>query len=108
MTEFHVGDRVQLLVDLTSRYMYHGETREPNSYRNAVLHKGVTGTVVVRYGRSGYSVGVQWDVKPSETLHNCDGYCPSGYGWYVPTQYVALLSPTIDTTEFLSLLSLHH
>jgi len=102
MDKFHVGDRVQLLVDLTSRYVHNGEARKSNSYRNAALHEGVTGTVVVEYG---YSVGVQWDVESNARLHNCDGYCPNGYGWYVPTQYVAPLSPIIDTAEFLSLLS---
>ncbi len=101
---FHVGDRVELIVDLTSRYVYNGEERGSNSYQNGALHKGVTGTVVVEYG---YSVGVQWDVGPTTCLHNCDGYCPNGYGWYVPTQYVAPLSPIIDTAEFLSLLALH-
>lgn len=101
---FRVGDRVQLLVDLTGKYVYNGEAREPNQYRNVALHKGVTGTVVVEYG---YSVGVQWDVELNARLHNCEGYCPNGYWWYVLPQYVAPLLPIIDTAEFLSLLSLH-
>lgn len=102
---FHVGDRVQLLVDLTDRYMYNGSVKKYNNYRNAALHSGTTGTIVVSYTNQ---VGVRWDVKLNARLHNCDGNCPDGYGWYVPVEYIALLSPCIDAGEFLLLLSAHH
>ena len=38
--------------------------------------------------RSFPELGVRWD-KGKSYMHNCDGGCEEGHGWYVPYGYLA-------------------
>ncbi len=72
---YHVGDRVQLLVD-------HPENQ-------SALRAGDTGIVVYVSG-STRRVGVRWDVeRDTDYLHTCNGRCEGGYGWYVDSCMIA-------------------
>ena len=73
--QYHVGDRVQLLVD--------------HPCDNMVLRAGDTGTVV-SVPKCIDRIGVCWEVTQDKThLHACDDNCVMGYGWYVGLDQVA-------------------
>lgn len=72
---YHVGDRVQLLVD-------HPENQ-------SALRAGDTGIVVYVSG-STRCIGVCWEVeRDKDNLHACNDYCEDGYGWFVDSCMIA-------------------
>lgn len=96
---YKVGDRVQLVVDLTT---YTGD----GTYQNPLLPCGTTGTI--RHISVTGSYGVEWDIDPEKEyqcgLHLCDDNCETGRGWYVRPWFISRLVVPVDKTEFLSLL----
>lgn len=99
---FRVGDRVELVVDLT-KSKGPGKDRQ---FGNKWLPKGTTGVIKDLDHFEGYTViGVEWDIEPQGLLHNCYYTCKNGTGWYVRPEFIRLQSPPVDSTAFLSLLS---
>lgn len=56
--------------------------------------RGWTGTVI----EVGGCIGVRHS-KSSAKLHNCQGNCPDGYGWYYDSQDLELLWEEEPETE---------
>lgn len=81
MSKFRKGDRVEAVLD--------------NPSGNEVIMCGWIGTVVTG-DQSTYwpPIGVCWDDADPGTdyLHDCDGACEDGYGWYVHEDEIRVLS----------------
>ncbi len=86
---FQIGDRVSSTIEVYD-----------------AIHEGDLGTIVCIIGaeRSAPAYGVSWD-HASPMLHDCNGYCKNGTGFFVTKERIALYHvPTIDQTNFLDLL----
>lgn len=86
MDEFHIGDRVEAIV-------------------NGYVAVGSTGTVCdISMGL----IGVSWDNK-FPAGHSCDGHCESGYGRYMNYHQIRLCEDDIDIdvdeSSFLQIIS---
>lgn len=45
---------------------------------------GVEGTVICS---NAFELGVEWDMW-SSSMHNLDGQCKNGHGWYIGRDYI--------------------
>ena len=85
MQRFHKGDRVEAVLDHPSG--------------NELIMCGWIGTVVTDNGQTYWPpIGVRWDdaAPGNDHLHDCDGACEDGYGWYVHENEIRVLSELIS------------
>lgn len=81
MSDFRVGDRVELLRDVTL-------------LKNGV---GITGTVVRVANDALLPIGVAWDTFVNG--HNLGGLCANGHGWAVSECDIRLISNPEESFE---------
>jgi len=76
ITQFKIGDRITILPD--------------SNNKNMTRKSGVVKCLI----HSPDHIGIRFDEFHSN-LHNLDGRCESGYGYYITVKHVKLLSESI-------------